>query len=61
MASALLNILVMMLLMKAPGCKNGIALHQELFGKCTHHSADKIYATNANRKYCYRQKNCHQL
>lgn len=33
-----------------------IALHQELFGKCTHHSADKIYATNANRKYCTRRK-----
>lgn len=33
-----------------------IALHQELFGKCTHHSADKIYATNANRKYSTRKK-----
>lgn len=33
-----------------------IALHQELFGKCTHHSADKIYATNANRKYCTGKK-----
>jgi hypothetical protein len=30
----------------------GIALHQQLFGKCSHHSADKIYATNANRTYC---------
>lgn len=29
-----------------------IALHQQLFGACTHHSADKIYATNANRTYC---------
>lgn len=29
-----------------------IALHQQLFGKCSHHSADKIYATNANRTYC---------
>jgi transposase, IS5 family len=29
-----------------------IALHRDLFGKCTHHSADAIYATNANRKYC---------
>jgi len=33
-----------------------IALHQQLFGKCTHHSADKIYATNANRKYCTGKK-----
>ena len=33
-----------------------IALHQGLFGKCTHHSADKIYATNANRKYCTGKK-----
>jgi hypothetical protein len=33
-----------------------IALHEELFGKCTHHSADKIYATNANRKYTTRRK-----
>jgi transposase, IS5 family len=33
-----------------------ITLHQELFGKCTHHSADKIYATNANRKYCTGKK-----
>ena len=33
-----------------------IALHQQLFGKCTHHSADKIYATNANRKYCTGRK-----
>jgi transposase, IS5 family len=29
-----------------------ISLHQQLFGKCSHHSADKIYATNANRTYC---------
>lgn len=29
-----------------------IRLHHELFGKCSHVSADKIYATNANRKYC---------
>jgi hypothetical protein len=29
-----------------------IALHRQLFGKCSHHSADKIYATNANRTYC---------
>ena len=33
-----------------------IALHQGLFGKCTYHSADKIYATNANRKYCTGKK-----
>jgi len=32
--------------------KATIEQHQELFGKCTHHSADAIYATNANRKYC---------
>jgi transposase, IS5 family len=31
-------------------------LHKELFGKCTHHSADKIYATNENRKYCKQNK-----
>jgi hypothetical protein len=31
-----------------------IALHRKLFGKCSHHSADKIYATNANRTYCTR-------
>ncbi len=28
-----------------------IYLHRKLFGRCTHHSADKIYATNANRSY----------
>lgn len=32
--------------------KNCVHLHRQLFGKCTHHSADKIYATNENRKYC---------
>jgi transposase, IS5 family len=32
--------------------KSTIALHRELFGRCTHHSADKIYATNENRSYC---------
>jgi translation initiation factor 2 beta subunit (eIF-2beta)/eIF-5 len=32
--------------------KKTIELHQELFGKCTHHSADAIYATNQNRSYC---------
>ena len=36
--------------------KNCISLHHQLFGKCTHHSADKIYATNANRTYCSRNK-----
>jgi IS5 family transposase len=35
--------------------KNCIGLHQQLFGKCTHHSADKIYATNANRTYCHKK------
>jgi hypothetical protein len=33
-----------------------IHLHRKLFGKCTHHSADKIYATNANRSYCTQGK-----
>lgn len=32
--------------------QSGIYLQRKLFGKCTHHSADQIYATNANRKYC---------
>lgn len=36
--------------------QNGIALHRQLFGKCSHHSADKIYATNHNRTYCSSQK-----
>ncbi len=36
--------------------QNCIALHRSLFGKCTHHSADKIYATNANRTYCRQQQ-----
>lgn len=31
--------------------QSGIYLQRVLFGKCTHHSADAIYATNANRKY----------
>lgn len=34
----------------------GVGLHRQLFGKCTHHSADKIYATNANRSYCHSQQ-----
>lgn len=36
--------------------KKCIELHQKLFGKCTHHSADKIYATNENRKHCTSKK-----
>lgn len=32
--------------------QSGIGLQRKLFGKCTHLSADQIYATNANRKYC---------
>jgi transposase, IS5 family len=36
--------------------KNCIGLHHQLFGKCTHHSGDKIYATNANRSYCSSKK-----
>ena len=36
--------------------RNCIGLHQQLFGKCTHHSADRIYATNANRTYCSKNK-----
>lgn len=32
--------------------QNGIHLQRKLFGRCTHQSADQIYATNANRKYC---------
>jgi transposase, IS5 family len=32
--------------------QKGIWLHEELMGECTHHSADAIYATNANRTYC---------
>jgi DNA-directed RNA polymerase subunit E'/Rpb7 len=32
--------------------QRGIFLQHKLFGKCTHQSADKIYATNANRSYC---------
>lgn len=32
--------------------QSAIHLQRRLFGKCSHHSADAIYATNANRKYC---------
>jgi len=35
--------------------QSGIHLHRRLFGKCTHISADQIYATNANRSYCKQQ------
>jgi transposase, IS5 family len=35
--------------------KTTVALHRELFGRCTHHSADKIYATNENRRYCTKE------
>jgi hypothetical protein len=31
---------------------SSIRLHRDLFGKCTHVGADKIYATNKNRNYC---------
>lgn len=33
----------------------GIFLQRKLFGKCTHQSADAIYATNKNRKYAKSQ------
>ena len=36
--------------------QNGIYLQRKLFGKCTHHSADAIYATNKNRTYTTAQK-----
>jgi len=32
--------------------KKTIEQHQQLFGKCSHHSADAIYATDENRRYC---------
>lgn len=35
--------------------KEGIFLQRKYFGKCTHHSADAIYATNENRKYAHAQ------
>lgn len=31
--------------------ESGIFLQRKLFGKCTHHSGDAIYATNKNRTY----------
>lgn len=36
--------------------KKCIGLHRELIGRCSYHSADKIYATNANRTYCSKNK-----
>lgn len=36
--------------------KQTVALHRQLFGKCTMVAADAIYATNENRKYCSSQK-----
>jgi hypothetical protein len=35
--------------------EKGIRLHHELLGKCQQVSADAIYATNANRRYCKRK------
>ena len=35
--------------------KSCIQLHRQLFGKCTHHSADQIYATNEKRTYCKKE------
>ena len=35
--------------------ENCIYLQRKMFGKCTMHSADKIYATNNNRTYCKNQ------
>jgi hypothetical protein len=35
--------------------QSGIYLQRKLFGKCTHQSADQIYATNVNRKYCKKE------
>lgn len=34
---------------------SGIFLQRKLFGKCTHQSADAIYATNKNRRYAKSQ------
>jgi len=35
--------------------QHGIRMHEDLLGKCKHISADGIYATNANRRYCKRK------
>lgn len=36
--------------------QSSVRLHRKLFGKCTHISADQIYATNANRSWCRKEK-----
>ncbi len=36
--------------------KISILKHKKMFGECSHISADKIYATNNNRKYCTKNK-----
>jgi transposase, IS5 family len=36
--------------------KISVLKHKKMFGECTHISADKIYATNENRKYCTKNK-----
>ena len=38
---------------RLPAC---VKLHEQLFGPCTHLSADRIYASNANRSYCKDQQ-----
>ena len=35
--------------------KASVWLHRKLFGKCTYISADRIYATNANRRWCSKE------
>ena len=36
--------------------KISVLKHKKMFGECTHISADKIYTTNENRKYCTKNK-----
>lgn len=36
--------------------KISILKHKKMFGDCTHISADKIYTTNENRRYCTKNK-----
>ncbi len=36
--------------------KISILKHKKTFGECTHVSADRIYATNENRRYCTKNK-----
>lgn len=36
--------------------QSSINLHRQLFGCCTHVSADGIYANNTNRTYCKKEK-----